>query len=141
MGLSRRTRFLVLDRDDYTCRYCGAKPPDVTLHVDHIVPRAHGGTDDPSNLVTACAPCNLGKSHYAQGDAIAADVIRAQGEVEVADLFRLGWQPCGLCGSAFAADDTESLPGPGDTLLCRTCSRAFQYGWCEGFDVGKRRRT
>lgn len=62
MAVSTRTRFEVLKRDDFTCRYCGRKPPEVKLHVDHIVPVSKGGTDDFVNLVTACQDCNLGKS-------------------------------------------------------------------------------
>jgi hypothetical protein len=54
-------RFSVLARDNYTCRYCGRSAPEVTLHVDHIIPVAEGGTDEPANLVTACADCNEGK--------------------------------------------------------------------------------
>lgn len=59
--LPPRVRYEVLERDGYTCQYCGAKAPDVTLHVDHIVPVAEGGTDDTGNLVTACEYCNTGK--------------------------------------------------------------------------------
>lgn len=55
-------RFSILERDNFTCQYCGRKAPDVELHVDHYVPVAAGGSNDPSNLVTACADCNLGKS-------------------------------------------------------------------------------
>ena len=29
--------------------------------VDHIVPVAKGGTDDPENLVAACRKCNFSK--------------------------------------------------------------------------------
>lgn len=32
--------------------------------VDHVVPAAHGGTDDDANLVTACTPCNSIKSDF-----------------------------------------------------------------------------
>ena len=38
-----------------------AMPPG-TVHVDHIVPRALGGTDDPDNLQALCHSCNLIKS-------------------------------------------------------------------------------
>jgi 5-methylcytosine-specific restriction endonuclease McrA len=58
-GLS--LRFAILERDAFACRYCGRKPPEVELEVDHLVPRSAGGTDDPSNLVTACFDCNRGK--------------------------------------------------------------------------------
>lgn len=54
-------RFDVFRRDDFTCVYCGAKSPDATLHCDHKLAVANGGTDDISNLVTACADCNYGK--------------------------------------------------------------------------------
>lgn len=61
MSLSVRTRFEVFKRDRFTCAYCGRTPPEVLLHVDHIVPTADGGPDDIENLTTACQDCNLGK--------------------------------------------------------------------------------
>lgn len=60
--LSKRTRFQIFDRDGFTCQYCGCRPPDVILEVDHVDPRANGGSNDPTNLVTSCADCNRGKS-------------------------------------------------------------------------------
>lgn len=60
-ALSKRTRFEVFKRDGFKCMYCGAHPPGVLLHVDHVKPLAEGGTDDEDNLVTACENCNLGK--------------------------------------------------------------------------------
>jgi 5-methylcytosine-specific restriction protein A len=47
----------VLDRDGHICRYCGG--PAST--VDHIVAKAKGGTDGPSNLVASCRSCNSAK--------------------------------------------------------------------------------
>jgi len=32
--------------------------------VDHVVPRARGGRNEPANLVTACVVCNFAKDHY-----------------------------------------------------------------------------
>lgn len=60
--VSTRTRFAVFARDNHTCQYCGAKAPDVTLHVDHIHPVSKGGSNQSDNLITACAKCNLGKA-------------------------------------------------------------------------------
>lgn len=58
-----RTRFAVLERDGWTCRYCGrGRAQGAVLHVDHVVPLALGGSNEDSNLVTACDLCNLGKS-------------------------------------------------------------------------------
>lgn len=61
-ALSKKTRFEVFKRDGFTCQYCGAHPPSVILHVDHIHPVAAGGGNDMDNLVTSCQACNLGKS-------------------------------------------------------------------------------
>ena len=61
MSVSTKTRFEVFKRDRFTCAYCGRTPPEVLLHVDHIIPKVDGGPDDIENLVTACQDCNLGK--------------------------------------------------------------------------------
>jgi HNH endonuclease len=62
VSLSKRIRFAVLTRDRFTCRYCGRSAPAVVLHVDHVHPVSRGGSDDESNLVTACVECNSSKS-------------------------------------------------------------------------------
>jgi hypothetical protein len=72
--VSKRLRFEVLKRDGHTCRYCGAKAPDVPLTVDHVTPVALGGRDEPSNLVTACRGCNSGKSSVSPDASIVADI-------------------------------------------------------------------
>lgn len=60
-AISKGVRFEVFKRDRFTCQYCGAHPPQVVLHVDHIKAVANGGTNAIDNLITACLPCNLGK--------------------------------------------------------------------------------
>ena len=62
MSLSKRTRFEIFKRDGFTCQYCGQRPPDVVLEVDHIDPSSKGGSDEELNLVTSCFDCNRGKS-------------------------------------------------------------------------------
>jgi hypothetical protein len=61
-------------RDNHACRYCGATAPDVKLTIDHVTPTTLGGSDDPSNLVTACADCNAGKSATPPDAALVTDV-------------------------------------------------------------------
>ena len=78
MAVSKRTRFEVLRRDTYTCRYCRAT--DAPLRIDHVMPVALGGSDKPDNLVAACQDCNAGKSS-ASPDAdtvaqVADDAVR-----------------------------------------------------------------
>ena len=54
-------RFEVLRRDNFTCRYCGRKAPQVELHIDHVIPWKDVKKHDINNLVTSCKDCNLGK--------------------------------------------------------------------------------
>jgi len=50
------TRKNILRRDGYKCVYCGRS--DLPLTIDHIVPRAKGGSDSWENLISACTLCN-----------------------------------------------------------------------------------
>lgn len=59
--LSKKTRFEVFKRDNFTCQYCSAKSPNVVLEVDHLLPVCKKGTNDIDNLITACFDCNRGK--------------------------------------------------------------------------------
>jgi hypothetical protein len=74
MAGSKRVRYEVLRRDNHACRYCGAAAPDVPLTFDHVVPVALGGSDEPSNLVTACRDCNSGKTSTSPDGPLVAEV-------------------------------------------------------------------
>jgi len=62
MQITRRLRFKILDRDNFTCQYCGRKAPDVKIEVDHVLPLCKGGGHSPKNLKACCYDCNIGKS-------------------------------------------------------------------------------
>lgn len=55
----RKVRLAIFDRDGWSCVYCGAS--DKPLECDHVVALASGGSNDESNLATACRPCNRSK--------------------------------------------------------------------------------
>lgn len=74
MAVSKRLRYEILRRDNHACRYCGASAPTVKLNVDHVIPQALGGSDKPTNLVTACADCNSGKTSSLPNAMPVADV-------------------------------------------------------------------
>lgn len=59
-----KLRFEILKRDNFQCQYCGRSPKKdgCKLHIDHIIPRHFGGTNEPSNLITSCQECNLDKT-------------------------------------------------------------------------------
>ena len=57
-------RLKVLNRDNFSCIFCGKSPATdfgTKLHLDHIVPFSKGGTNKIENLQTLCSECNLGK--------------------------------------------------------------------------------
>jgi hypothetical protein len=59
--ISRRRRD-VFKKSEGSCHYCRrVLALDGVWHVEHMLPRALGGADEISNLVAACAPCNLAK--------------------------------------------------------------------------------
>jgi len=110
MSLSRRLRYEILRRDNHTCRYCGAKPPDVTLTVDHVVPRALGGDDSPENLATACTACNAGKAATNPDAPLVADVQQAA----------LKWKMAIELAASLAARDQQ---------LMRARAEGFEFAW------------
>ncbi|WP_146340821.1 HNH endonuclease [Nesterenkonia sp. NBAIMH1] len=56
-GSSYPSRRGVLRRDHRTCAYCGS----AAATVDHVIPRARGGSSSWENLVACCGPCNIRK--------------------------------------------------------------------------------
>ncbi|WP_305906301.1 RNA-guided endonuclease IscB (plasmid) [Methylomarinum sp. Ch1-1] len=52
-------REYLLEKWGRKCAYCGAE--HVPLQIEHIKPRAKGGTNNISNLTLACEPCNTRK--------------------------------------------------------------------------------
>lgn len=78
MALSKRVRFEIFKRDSFTCQYCGKRPPNVVLEVDHIDPLSNGGSDDQINLTTSCFDCNRGKHKALLGQ----NAIRPDADIE-----------------------------------------------------------
>ena len=74
-NISKRVRFEVFKRDNFTCQYCGKSAPQVILEIDHITPVSKGGTNDVTNLVTSCKECNRGKAtRTINNDSIAKGI-------------------------------------------------------------------
>ena len=53
------TREYLLEKWGRKCTYCGKE--NLPLQIEHIVPRAKGGSNRVSNLCLACEKCNLAK--------------------------------------------------------------------------------
>lgn len=54
-----KKRQAILVRDNYRCAVAGCNTQ--ATHVDHIIPKSVGGTDEPENLQAMCQSHNLKK--------------------------------------------------------------------------------
>lgn len=72
-NISKKLRYLVFERDNYTCQACGRTPAQdgVKLSPDHIVPVDWGGATVLENLQALCRECNEGKQAWVSGEDAA----------------------------------------------------------------------
>lgn len=64
----RRKRARVLERDSFCCKPCEREGKlTVATQVDHVIPKAEGGSDDDDNLQAICDPCHEAKSQKEAG--------------------------------------------------------------------------
>lgn len=63
------TRELVRRRADGRCEYCLLRQDQTGIahHVEHVIARQHGGSDDTGNLALACNRCNAFKGPNLSG--------------------------------------------------------------------------
>jgi hypothetical protein len=64
MAIDSLTRRRVRLRAGEQCEYCRCHQdqlPFVSFHIEHIIAKQHGGSDDESNLCLACHWCNFHK--------------------------------------------------------------------------------
>lgn len=82
--ISPQLRIEILERNGFTCQLCGAGPGDsdpfnpnrkVRLHIDHVKPISHGGTDNKDNLRVLCSACNQGKANVQAPTDTAINII------------------------------------------------------------------
>jgi predicted restriction endonuclease len=108
-------RSFVRERAGNRCEYCGILQAHIgfaAFHIDHIIPRQHGGTGDPGNLALACYHCNLHKGPNLTGiDPDTGVIVQlfhprqdtwhmhfALQEVTIVGLTPTGRAPCGCYG-------------------------------------------
>ena len=61
------TNTFLFARDEYSCQFCGRSQHELRfrecLTRDHLVPLSRGGTNEWTNVVTACSSCNTRKGN------------------------------------------------------------------------------
>jgi hypothetical protein len=65
-------REYLLHRHGHTCAYCAGQSQDPVLEIEHVQPRAGGGSNRVANLVIACRACNTAKANRTAGEWAAA---------------------------------------------------------------------
>jgi len=58
--IRKSTRLRIYARDGFRCVYCDSRK---RLTLDHIKPHVRGGSNAPTNLLTACLSCNSRRQH------------------------------------------------------------------------------
>jgi 5-methylcytosine-specific restriction protein A len=72
----RKIRKRVIQRDKHLCQSCLSQGRYTQGNeVDHIKPKAHGGTDDMDNLQTLCHPCHKAKTSGKRDTSCTAEGI------------------------------------------------------------------
>jgi 5-methylcytosine-specific restriction endonuclease McrA len=66
---SKGMRSDIYKRDKHKCQYCSKKFPDKELTLDHVFPKSRGGSNEATNLVTACKACNNRKGDRTPAEA------------------------------------------------------------------------
>jgi len=68
--MNAAVRGFVRERAGHRCEYCRLHEDDadfLAFHVEHIIARQHGGTDDPEHLAYSCSECNWAKGPNLSG--------------------------------------------------------------------------
>lgn len=96
----RFSRFNIFARDRNTCQYCGRTLPRSELNLDHVIPRAQGGTSVWENVVCSCLSCNRkkgGSSPEEAGMTLSRQPFRPQWTPFMLETFNLAryreWLP------------------------------------------------
>lgn len=108
LPIESQKRAIIHERDGNVCRYCGI---DTILTVDHIIPRSTFPADQlhiadrSDNLISACWPCNEGKSNYERDQRKRLGVVAT----------------CWYCQD-LSRDEADELPVPVCELVyCGRC--------------------
>lgn len=78
----------VLIRDAHLCQYCTKEFVSAELTIDHIIPKAHGGTNDWTNVVASCRSCNMKKGDRTPRQA-GMSLMRRPFKPTIAEFFSL----------------------------------------------------
>lgn len=91
MTIPAAVRLFVRQRANFACEYCGVTETAVggELTIDHFQPSAHGGDDDPENLMYCCQRFNGYKADYWPVAPVTPRLWNPRQEPSTAHMFPL----------------------------------------------------
>lgn len=132
-------REYLLEKWHRTCVYCGKK--DVPLQVEHIQPKAAGGSNRVSNLTLACQPCNQRKGsqpmpQFLKGKPDLIKKIQAQAKAPLKDAAAVNTARWALVNRIKVEMPVTTGSG-GRTKFNRTRQGYAKDHWIDAACVGK----
>lgn len=132
-------REYLLEKWHRTCAYCGKK--DLPLQVEHIQPRATGGSNRVSNLTLACVPCNQRKgrqplAEFLKGKPEVLKRIQAQAKAPLKDAAAVNASRWALVFRLKAGLPVSTGSG-GRTKFNRTRQGYAKEHWMDAACVGE----
>jgi 5-methylcytosine-specific restriction endonuclease McrA len=134
------TREYLLEKWNRQCAYCGVK--DVPFQVEHIHPRAKGGSNSITNLTLSCEKCNVKKGtkdikEFLKKDPTKLSKILAQAKRPLADASAVNTTRWAL----FRVLKETGLPvetgSGGLTKFNRSSQKLEKTHWLDAACVGK----
>lgn len=146
--ITAATRAFVRRRAQKRCEYCLAHQDDYdfyVFHIEHIIPRQHGGSDNVENLCLSCPPCNAAKGTNLTGmlaerislssarigtaqlatnkmATLSDSRLKARSSRLLDKLFRRLFSIRAVCGATHEATCATSGGGPSKSA-CAPCPR------------------
>lgn len=134
------TREYLLEKWNRQCAYCGVK--DVPLQIEHIHPRAKGGSNSITNLTLSCEKCNLKKGtkdirDFLKKDPNKLQKILSQAKRPLADAAVVNTTRYALLEVLKATGLTVECGSGGLTKFNRNQQNLPKTHWLDAACVGK----
>lgn len=126
-------REYLLEKWRRKCSYCNKK--DVPLQIEHIVPRARGGTNRVSNLTIACESCNQKKGTQT-AEEFGYPEIQKRAKLPLKDAAAVNTTRWALFGKLKANGLPVEIGSGGRTKFNRTCQEFSKAHWIDAACVG-----
>ncbi|MHC0067204.1 RNA-guided endonuclease IscB [Nostoc sp. UIC 10890] len=134
------TREYLLEKWNRTCAYCGIK--DVQLQIEHIHPRAKGGSNSITNLTLSCEKCNVKKGikdikYFLRKDPSRLEIILKEAKRPLADAAAVNTTRFALLETLKATKLPVETGSGGLTKFNRSQQNLEKTHWLDAACVGE----